>query len=112
MVMAMEFDASGFLEMAKRLDADEKQVPYALATLLNDAAFAAKRVMTDSVWPSHVNARNNNFLSAALHVDKATKTSLTAVVRDQLGRGNLYLHTHGGVSTPMHARSLSLLVMQ
>jgi hypothetical protein len=108
MVFSVNFDTSDFWKRAKQLEADQKQVPFAMAVLLNDAAFAARRVMTENIWPTYTANRNTNFLSASLQVQRASKGDLTVTIYDKLQRGHLYEQVHGGVVTPARGRMFAI----
>jgi hypothetical protein len=109
MAFELTFDMSDFEKFAtQKLGAAIDQIPYAMALTLNDSVFAARRVLTESTWPSHVQVRSACFISAALRVLRATKSDLTVAIYDRLGRGNLALHAKGGVSGPKTARRFAI----
>jgi hypothetical protein len=103
-------DAKPFVERTKELGANTDQLPFVLMQLLNDAAFAARRVIVESTWPSHVQVRNKSFISASLRVDKATKDNLSIRLYDVLGRGHLLAHARGGTVRPFKARLFAIPV--
>ena len=96
----LTFDFSSFKRMADRIGVAAQQVPYALATSLNQSAFQAREDIV-GMWPSAVNVRNKAFLGWALRVVPATKTNLRVEINDHRadGRGNLKLHADGGIRT-------------
>lgn len=106
--MEIEFDTEAFVEKAKQFGEAVDQLPFALMTLLNDAAFHTRQVLVQSTWPKHVQQRNTSFISAALRVGKATKQNLEIKIYDQLRRANLYEHAKGGTIQPHQARRFSI----
>ena len=106
-MIAIEFDIKDFERKAQQLHAAVDQVPYALSRAMNDAAFATRQRLIDQTWPQHVTVRNPNFLKAALHVEPSTKTNLEVHIVDQLKRGHLEKHAHGGTK---QARSTNLAI--
>jgi len=101
-------NVDAFLQKAKQLNDSLDQLPFALSTMLNDAAFAARRVLTEVTWPSHVTARNRTFISASLRVEKATKSNLRIKIYDVLGRGKLKQHATGGSAQPQRSRVFAI----
>jgi hypothetical protein len=108
MMFTVEFDFHEFEAFAKQVNAAADQLPYALATMLNDGAFKARQVWIDRTWPGNVTVRNQAFMSAALHIDKATKTNLTVHLFDRLGRDYLQRLATGGIRRPVKARTLAV----
>jgi hypothetical protein len=94
------FDLSSFAKFAARLGSAERQIPFALSTALNDAAFAAKKQLVQTTWPTAGNVYNTSFLGGALYVNKSSKNNLEVEIVDQKHRANLALHAHGGTKTP------------
>lgn len=96
----LEFDFSSFRKMADRLEVARQQIPFALATSLNQSAFQARQDIV-GMWPSAVNSRNKAFIGWALRIEKATKNNLRVEINDHRadGRGNLKLHADGGIRT-------------
>jgi len=92
----LNFDLSEIHMAAASMGANAKQVPYAAARSLNNAAFKARNHLTGETWPRAMTVRNRGFIKQALRVEKATKTKLRAEVVDVLGRGNLLAHADGG----------------
>jgi len=90
------FDLSDFERLTAKLQGAADQLPFALANAMSRAAFVLRDVMTDDVWPRHVETRNKRFLTAALRVEKATKRKLSVALFDSIGRSNLLLHARGG----------------
>jgi hypothetical protein len=107
-VALIEFDTDAFAEKAKEFGQAADQLPFALMTLLNDAVFHTRQVLVQSTWPRHVEARNPQFISAALRVEKATKQNLEVKIYDQIGRANLYAHARGGMSRPRKASKFAI----
>jgi hypothetical protein len=110
MAFSINFDVRDFEAKAKQLQANMEQLPFAMSKLLNDSAFAAKRVLVDRVWPQYVTQRNYNFLNASLQITRATKGNLSVVMYDKLQRGHLYEHAHGGTVTPMRGQVFAIPV--
>lgn len=96
----IKFDFSSFQKEAQALGAAANQIPYILANVLNTAAFAARKELIETTWPSSVQIHNPNFLRAALRVATASKYDLHVEIVDVLHRGNLGLHEFGGTKTP------------
>lgn len=92
----LNFDLSEIHMTAASIGANAKQVPYAAARSLNNAAFKAREHLAGDTWPRSVTVRNRGFIKQALRVEKATKTKLQAAVVDTMGRGNLLAHADGG----------------
>lgn len=104
----LKIDPTPFVNRTIEMNAAIDQLPYVFSRLLNDAAFAARRVLVEQTWPSHVMQRNKSFLSASLHVDKATKASLQVTVYDKLKHGHLEQLARGGSVRPMRARRFAI----
>ena len=105
--MEVQFDYSSFERAAWSLGAAADQVPYIFARTLNDAAFATRRELIETTWPSSVAVHNPNFLRAALLINKADKRNLTVEINDRLGRASLALHAYGGTKRPrVHALAI------
>lgn len=106
-MVEIAFDASSFVREAQALGATLDQMPFIFSKVLNDAAFSTRQELIETTWPSAVEVHNSRFLGAALHINKATKGNLQVEIIDQLGRGNLALHAHGGTKQPRH-RALAI----
>jgi hypothetical protein len=104
-MFTLKLDASEFEAKARAMGAALDQVPYALSNALNSAAFAARSVLVNDTWPSHVTVRNTRFLNAVLRVEKSDKRNLSVMVYDSTPdqRAHLELHAKGGVKTPKRA---------
>jgi hypothetical protein len=104
-MFTLKLDASEFEAKARAMGAALDQVPYALSNALNSAAFAARSVLVNDTWPSHVTVRNARFLNAVLRVEKSDKRNLSVAVYDSTPdqRAHLELHAKGGVKTPKRA---------
>ena len=98
----LSFDMRDFDRAARNFDAFADQVPFALAGAMNDALEEARRELVEVTWPTHVQARNPNFMKAALTTrgNRATKNNLRVAIEDRLGRASLSLHAEGGTKTP------------
>jgi hypothetical protein len=108
-MIEIEIDPRPFVERTEELGAKVDQLPFVLAGLMNNAVFNARRVLVETTWPSHVQVRNKNFLSASLRVDTATKTKLEVRIYDILGnRGHLYEHAKGGTERPFRSRRFAI----
>lgn len=94
------FDLKDIVDMSERLNGAYSQIPYVMATLLNDGAFKTRQVLVQSTWPEHVKVRNTGFLGQALHIDKATKNNLEVAIFDKLGRAHLRAHAEGAEIYP------------
>lgn len=92
----VDFNMEAIIRATRQVGANTDQLPYTLSSVLNDAVFAARSVIVQSTWPSHVQQRNQPFISASLRVQKATKENLSAHLFDQLKRGHLKEHADGG----------------
>jgi hypothetical protein len=104
----LKIDASAFELRAKQMNASMDQLPFAMSTMLNEAAFAARRVLTESTWPRHVTQRNKTFISASLRVATSTKANLAVMIYDTLGRGHLREHAKSGTITPYQSRNFAI----
>lgn len=98
--MEVKFDYSSFEQAAWGLGAAADQVPYIFSRALNDAAFATRRDLIQTTWPSSVEIHNPSFLGAALLINKADKYNLTVEINDRLRRASLALHAYGGTKQP------------
>jgi hypothetical protein len=94
--VTVDFNIKDFIAAAERIEGATQVLPYVIANLLNDGAFKTRQVLVQDTWPTHVNARNKNFISAALRVEKANKNNLEVKIYDQLDRGHLKKHAEGG----------------
>jgi hypothetical protein len=92
----VEFSIKDFISMSEQMKGIESELPYVIANLLNDGAFKTRQVLVSDTWPSHVNVRNASFISAALRVDKASKSNLEVAIYDSIGHGHLQAHAVGG----------------
>jgi hypothetical protein len=101
------FQTQEFLDLAQRFNAAADQLPYIVAGLLNNAAFEAKRVLSEATWPQHVVQRRSGFPAVAFRVEKASKQKLTVAVTDVLGVAHLSLHAKGGTK---HARGRNIAI--
>jgi hypothetical protein len=54
---------------AEQIGGAADQIPYVMAGVLNDAAFATRGSLVKETWPQHVTQRNKSFPSAVLHID-------------------------------------------
>ena len=104
----LTIDVSQFFEAAKQIEGGASQLPYVFAGLLNDGAFKSRQVWIDHTWPNSVTVRNQAFMSAALHIDKATKQNLVVSLFDKLGRDFLQRLAVGGINQPRRSRSLAI----
>lgn len=95
--VSVEFNVKDMIAAAHRVNGAVDQIPYVLSNLLNDGAFKTRQVLVESTWPTHVQVRNQRFISAALQVDKANKHNLEVAVYDRLGHGHLMAHAEGGM---------------
>lgn len=105
----LSIDATPFIQRAREIGEHAiRQLPFALATMLNDSAFNTRRVLVEHTWPGHVNVRNKAFISASLRVDKATKQRLRVEIYDILERGKLYYHAKGGLVRPYSSKVFAI----
>jgi len=97
-VIEIDFELGEVAAVAKRFGAASDQLPYILATSLNNAAEETRKVLIDA-WPSYVKVRNESFIAASLTTRhaRATKENLSVMIYDKLGRGHLKLLAEGGV---------------
>ncbi len=100
----IRFDFSDFERRAREMDAQIRQLPFAISKAMNEAAKVARRTLIEETWPKHVEVRNRHFMRQALRTKFATKHSLRVEVYDQLGRGNLALHAKGGIKKAKSGR--------
>lgn len=104
----VELDVTEFDLYAQFIEGGVRQLPFVYSQLLNDAAFKARQVLTETTWPRHVHVRNANFLTASLHVTKATKQDLHIEINDTLQRGHLQQQARGGTATPYRAQRFAI----
>lgn len=76
------------------------QLPFAIMRTLNDTMYkGARPEIIQRTWPSAFTVRERNFARAAIRVDEAKKTKLSAGLYDALGRAQLGRHASGGTKT-------------
>jgi hypothetical protein len=107
-MIELEIDAKPLAERAEQLGAAADQLPFIFMTVMNDAAFKARQVLTEVTWPSHVQVKNRQFISAALRVEKATKDNPAIRIYDVLGKANLKQHAYGGIARPIRSRQFAI----
>lgn len=95
-MIGLQIDFSAFERRANEMHAQIDQLPFAIATTMNDAAKATRTELVEQVWPKAVTVRNRTFMRAALRIEFAAKASLSVSIFDTLGRGHLALHAKGG----------------
>jgi hypothetical protein len=100
----IKFDMHDFINQAKHFGDFADQVPFVVSQLLNDGAFKTRQVLIEQMWPQSVTVRNTRFLSAALHINKSTKSNLRVEIVDTLGHGHLKMHDVGGTKTVARGR--------
>lgn len=96
-VITLQIRVDDFIERAQRMDANLKQLSFALSLAMNRAATQTRSALIETTWPRGVTVRNTTFLRAALRMKFASKTDLSVVIYDALGRASLSLHDKGGV---------------
>lgn len=96
------FDLRDMKRAVRGIGALESQMPFALANAMNASAEIGRRTLIEDTWPSHVQARDPNFLKSALTIkgERATKRRLRVVVYDRWDRAHLRMHETGGTKTP------------
>ena len=69
------FDMRDFGRAGRRMGALANQVPFAAAVALDASAEIGRRTLIEDTWPGHVEARDKNFMKAALTTkgQRATK---------------------------------------
>jgi hypothetical protein len=102
-MFSVDFDYKQFDDYRKHLVGAEDQMRFALSLALNEAGFNARRVLTESTWPSHVHVFNSGFIGYALRAIPSTKDDLEFVIMDAIDRGHLKMHAEGGTRTPRGA---------
>ena len=107
-MFSLELDTSEYEAFAKNIAGASEQMPFVLMNILNEAVFKARTTWIDFTWPRNVMIRNQAFMSAALRVDKATKTHLSARLFDSLGRDFLQRLAVGGIDRPRQHRTLAI----
>jgi hypothetical protein len=99
----ISFDFREIEAWAKKLSVAADQIPYATSRAINDAVFETRKVLVDELWPHSVHARNPQFPSVVLHVDKSTKQNLSASIREtRETSAPLMLHAKGGTRQSKH----------
>ena len=98
----LTFDTRDFERAARNFNAILDQVPFALASAMNEGVEFARDELIERTWPQSVAVRNPRFLDAALTTrgNRATKTHLRVAIDDRLGRASLPLHAEGGDKRP------------
>jgi hypothetical protein len=107
-MFVVEFNLSDFEQYAAELGAYADQVPFALANVMNSAAFKAREVWVQSTWPKSVKVVNPAFMNASLRVERASKFSLQVALYDSLKHDYLQRLAKGGVKRPHSARTLAI----
>jgi len=96
-VITLQIRVDDFIERAQRMDANLKQLPFALSLAMNRAATQTRSALIETTWPRGVTVRNTTFLRAALRTAFAAKNNLSVAIYDSLGPASLSLHDKGGV---------------
>ena len=96
-MITLKIRVDDFIERAQRVDANLKQLPFALSLAMNRAATQTRSALIETTWPRGVTVRNTTFLRAALRTEFAAKNNLSVAIYDSLGRASLPLHNKGGV---------------
>jgi hypothetical protein len=96
-MITLQIRVDDFIERAQRMDANLKQLPFALSLAMNRAATQTRSALIETTWPRGVTVRNTTFLRAALRMEFASKHDLSVAIYDSLGRAALPLHDKGGV---------------
>lgn len=81
-----------------------RQVPFAIASTLNELASEARRQMIDVAAPRDLQIRNKRFLGVAIRRTFATKARFVATIEDVLGREYLKTQAEGGWVAPAAGR--------
>lgn len=97
-MIEIKLDLSEVYALADDLAVAHDQVPFAMARVMNAAAFIARDSLVHQTWPRSVEQRAINFPSAVIHVVKATKSHLhVEIVEDrQSSTAPLIDHAEGG----------------
>jgi hypothetical protein len=107
--MTMKFEHDLARAVAGMSDLERSQLPFALSRTMNDAAFATRKHLVETVWPRSVTARNKRFAAAAIRVTKkANKRDLVTEIRDTLGRDAFTRQATGGTRRPVSGRTLAV----
>jgi hypothetical protein len=96
-MITLQIRVDDFIERVQRMDANLKQLPFALSLAMNRAATQTRSALIETTWPRGVTVRNTTFLRATLRMEFASKHDLSVAIYDSLGRASLPLHDKGGV---------------
>lgn len=100
-MITLEFDLKAIEQAADDIGGMRDQIPFVMAGVLNDAAFATRKEIVENIWPTYVQQRNRQFPSAVLRVDKANKEALIVALREfKETSAPLILHAEGGTREP------------
>lgn len=102
MAIEIKIDGAPFEEQARKMEAAQDQMPFALSRALNDAANDAYNFIIDQTWPRAVTVRASGFMRWALRTKFSTKYDLCVEIYDNTSdaRAHLALHAEGGTKNP------------
>lgn len=87
-------------KVQKAIQGFSKQMPFAMANTLNDAAFAVRKQIVEETYPDAFTVRNPVLPKTMFRVEKANKRKLQSAVFDRLKKDYMVTHTTGGIKTP------------
>lgn len=87
-------------KVQKAMQGFSKQLPFAMANTLNDAAFAVRKKIVEDTYPDAFTVRNSVLPKTMFRVEKANKKKLQSAVFDRLKKNYMSMHASGGIKTP------------
>jgi hypothetical protein len=100
-VITIDLDMREFTRKARQMGIfANDQMPFAIATTLNDTMFKDTRPqIIGPTWSAAFVVRNKGLARASINVERASKGKLSAGVFDALGKADLAQHARGGAKT-------------
>ena len=78
--------SSNMKELAARIGAKQRQIPYAASRALNDIAFEVRNEIVNKTYPRSFQVKNSRFAGVLFRVEKSTKATLKATIFDRIAR--------------------------
>jgi hypothetical protein len=110
----LQLDMRAFEQRAREIAGAVDQLPFVISRSLNEAAEKTRDHLANQTWPSSVQARDKNFMKAALSTKgaRATKEVFRVTIFDKLDRGHLALHDQGGTKAAKGRLAIPLPVVK
>lgn len=89
-------------------DLMKQQLPFATSLALNATIKDVRRRIVFSTWPKAFTVRNKPFPGVVFRMKFSNKSTLEAMVFDQLGRDFIERHVTGGTKRPVSGANLAI----